>query len=326
MVRSRRWIRNIVLLLSSLGVLTSCSMVTRAFTAGSPRAIGPAPVGLGAVEVAFPSSSGSELRGWFVPGRPGAGAVLLLHGVHANRRAMLPRARFLHTLGYAVLMPDFRAHGESSGVHTTFGALESRDAQAAACLLHDLAPHERVAAIGVSLGGAAALLGQKPLPVDALVLESVYPTIDQAAKNRLHAWLGPIGSWLAPSLVRSLEPTVGVRPAELRPIDHIAEVRVPVLMAAGSDDPYTPMDESEALFARLTPPKELWVVDGATHQDLYDYAPAEYQRRISAFLQRTLGSVSSSVAAPPTGGCPRNVAADAQGRPNEAIVGRSGQR
>ncbi len=302
MVRSRRWIRNIVVPLSSLG-LTSCGVVTRAFTAASPHTIGPAPAGLGAVEVEFPSRSGSQLRGWFVPGRPGGGAVLLLHGVHANRLAMLPRARFLHALGYAVLMPDFRAHGESSGVHTTFGALESRDAHAAACLLHDLAPHERVAAIRISLGGAAALLGQQPLPVDALVLESVYPTIDQAAKNRLRAWFGPIGSWLAPSLVRSLEPTVGVSAAELRPIDHIAEVTVPVLMAAGSADPYTPMDESKALFARLAPPKELWVVDGATHEDLYDYAPAEYQRRITAFLRRTLGSESKGATASAEAGC-----------------------
>ena len=292
-----------MVLSASPGVLTSCGLVTRAFTAGSPHAIGAAPAGLGAVEVEFPSRSGSRLRGWFVPGRPGKGAVLLLHGVHANRLAMLPRAEFLHALGYAVLMPDFRAHGESSGNHTTFGALEARDAHAAACLLHTLAPHERVAAIGVSLGGAAAVLGRKPLPVDALVLESVYPTIDQAAKNRLHAWLGPIGSWIAPSLVRSLEPTVGVKPAELRPIDRIAEVRVPVLMAAGSADPYTPMDESKALFERLAQPKEFWAVNGATHEDLYDYAPAEYRRRVGGFLQRTLGSVSPTVSVAPVTGC-----------------------
>jgi fermentation-respiration switch protein FrsA (DUF1100 family) len=223
-------------------------------------------------------------------------------------------------------MPDFRAHGESSGVHTTFGALESRDAQAAACLLHNLAPHERVAAIGVSLGAAAAILGQEPLPVDALVLESVYPTIDQAAKNRLRTWLGPIGSWLAPSLVRSLEPTVGVSPAELRPIDHMADVRVPVLMAAGSADPYTPMDESEALFERLAPPKEFWAVDGAAHVDLYEYAPAEYQRRIGAFLHRTLGGASSDPAALPAGACVRDVAAGARGQPNDAAVARTEQR
>jgi fermentation-respiration switch protein FrsA (DUF1100 family) len=262
----------------------------RTLIGGAPGAIGPAPAELGAVAVSFASGSGSELHGWFIPGRRGGGAVLLLHGVNANRLAMLPRARFLHALGYSVLLPDFRAHGESTGDHTTFGALESRDAYAAACLLHRLAPQERIGAIGVSLGGAATLLGPAPLPVDALVLESVYPTIDRAARNRLRTWLGPIGPLLAPALVRSLEPAVGVRRTELRPIDRIAEVKVPVLMLAGTADRYTPLDESKALFARVEAPKDFWAVPGAAHVDLYDYAPAAYRERISTFLAHSLAA------------------------------------
>jgi len=76
-----------------------------------------------------------------------------------------------------------------------------------------------------------------------------------------------------------------------------------VLMAAGSADPYTPMDESKALFERLAQPKEFWAVDGATHEDLYDFAPAEYQRRVGAFLERTLDEVPRDVVAPHTAGC-----------------------
>lgn len=284
-------------------MLASCGMVTRAFVSGAPSTIGPAPAGLGAIDVAFASRSGSQLRGWYAPGRRGSGAVLLLHGVRANRLAMLPRARFLHALGYSVLLPDFRAHGESTGDHTTFGALESLDALAAACLLRRLAPNERIGAIGVSLGGAATLLGPSPLPVDALVLESVYPTIDRAARNRLHAWLGPIGSLIAPALVRSLEPTVGVRRDELRPIDRIAEVQVPTFMLAGGADRYTPIDESKALFARVAAPKDFWVVEGAAHVDLYDFAGAEYQRRVGAFLERNIGATFSHAVAPATRAC-----------------------
>ena len=300
---SSRWLLRSMFLVSGVGVLTACGVMTRAFAGGARRMIGPPPAGLGAVDVAFASGSGSQLRGWYVPGRRGVGAILLLHGVHANRLAMLPRARFLHALGYSVLLPDLRAHGESTGDHTTFGALESRDARAAACLLRTLAPNERIAAIGVSLGGAATLLGSAPLPVDALVLESVYPSIDRAARNRLHTWLGPIGSLIAPVLVRGLEPAVGVRRDELRPIDRIAEVRVPVLMLAGSADRYTPMDESKALFARVAAPKEFWAVDGADHVDLYGFAPAEYERRVSTFLERSLGTASSRAMVQPSVGC-----------------------
>ena len=130
--------------------------------------------------------------------------------VHADRLAMLPRARFLHALGYAVLMPDFRAHGESSGTHTTFGALEAKDAHAAACLLHTLAPHEHIAAIGVSLGGAAAILGQKPLPVDALVQSSSRSTRRSTRRRRTAStpgWARSVPGLRRASFARSSRPS-----------------------------------------------------------------------------------------------------------------------
>src|SRR4051812_13185302 len=58
--------------------------------------------------VSFPSRSGSDVRGWFLRGVPGEGAVLLLHGVGDNRTSMVARARFLHRAGYSVLLPDFQ--------------------------------------------------------------------------------------------------------------------------------------------------------------------------------------------------------------------------
>ena len=53
---------------------------------------------------------------------------------------MLGRAEFLHRQGFAVLAPDFQAHGESPGEHVTFGARESLDAAAALAYLHARRP------------------------------------------------------------------------------------------------------------------------------------------------------------------------------------------
>jgi esterase/lipase len=104
---------------------------------------------------------------------------------------MLGRAEFLHAMGFTVLAPDFQGNGESPGEHVTFGARESLDAAAALAFLDSAAHGERVGAIGVSMGGAASLLGPGPLPVSALVLESVYPTIRDAVRDRITAWTGP---------------------------------------------------------------------------------------------------------------------------------------
>ena len=101
----------------------------------SPAHIVPPPAQLDAHDVAFASTSGSRIHAWFSRGQPGAGAVLLLHGVGENRMSMLGRASFLHAAGFTVLAPDFQAHGESPGAHPTFGALESLDAAAAMTFL-----------------------------------------------------------------------------------------------------------------------------------------------------------------------------------------------
>jgi alpha-beta hydrolase superfamily lysophospholipase len=249
--------------------------------------------------VDFSSQSGSVIRAWLAPGRPGAGAVLLLHGMGGNRASMLNRASFLHRAGFTVLAPDFQAHGESPGRHITFGALESLDAEAALAFLRSRAPGERVGIIGVSMGGAATLVGAKPLAVDALVLESVYPTFHDAVADRVRAWLGPLGflgKAVTPTLIQLVAPQIGVDPAHLRPIDVIGNVSEPLLLIAGTEDQYTRLTESRALFARATSTKELWEVPGAGHEDLHDFSPVEYERRVGDFLMSHLRSAESGTA------------------------------
>jgi fermentation-respiration switch protein FrsA (DUF1100 family) len=256
-------------------------------------AVGLPPPGLHAENVAIPTASGATLRGWFVVGQPGGGAVVLMHGVRSNRLSMIRRARLLNTAGFSVFLFDFQAHGESTGARITFGHLEAMDADAAVAFVRHRVPAERVGAIGTSLGGAAALLGPEPLPVDALVLESVYPDIEAATANRIRNALGPIlGAVLAPPLTWLFEwllpPVLGINPAELRPIDHIAQARAPVLVASGTRDQHTTIAEATALFDRAPNPKVFWAVADAGHVDLESYAPEEYRGRVLPFLMEAL--------------------------------------
>ncbi|HEY6255825.1 MAG TPA: alpha/beta hydrolase [Xanthobacteraceae bacterium] len=239
------------------------------------------------------SPSGSTLHGWFIAGRPGGGAVVLMHGVRSNRLSMLARARLLNAAGFSVLLFDFQAHGESTGTRITFGQLEGLDAGAAIAFVRRRVPAEHVGAIGASLGGAAALLGPAPLPVDALVLESVYPDIEAAVADRIRSTLGPsLGAVLASPLEqlfeRLLPPVLGIDPAKLRPIDHIAEVGAPVFVASGQRDDHTTIAEATALFDRAGNPKVFWAVPGAGHVDLESHAPEEYRRRVLPFLMDAL--------------------------------------
>lgn len=250
--------------------------------------VGEAPADLRAENVIIPSSSGSDLRGWLTRGRPGAGAVVVMHGVRGNRAGLIERMRLLRDAGYGVLAFDFQAHGESPGRRITFGFLESHDARAAVTYLRERFPDERIGAIGPSLGGAAALLGDTPLRVDALVLEAVYPDIGSAIADRLEIRLGPPGRMIAPVYVLLMDAVIGVSPDRLRPIDRIGEVAAPVLVVSGTEDRHTTIAETRQMFARAPEPKILWEVEGAAHVDLLRYAPEDYAHRVLRFLDRHL--------------------------------------
>lgn len=202
---------------------------------------------------------------------------------------MLSRARLFHRRGYAIVMVDLQAHGVSPGEHITVGYLERHDAAAAVAFARAKNPTHRIGLIGRSLGGAAAVLAS-PLDVDAMVLESVYPTIEDAVRDRVAIRLGRLGSLVAPLLLVQLQPRLGISPAQLRPIDRVASVGCPLLVLAGDADRHTPIEETRRLFAAAVEPKQLHIFENAGHGDLLAAAPAAYETTVGDFFQQWLAN------------------------------------
>jgi fermentation-respiration switch protein FrsA (DUF1100 family) len=140
------------------------------------------------------------------------------------------------------------------------------------------------------MGAAAAVLADPPLAVDAMVLEEAYPTIEDALANRLRLQYGAHGGALVPLFTWQMPLRLGFGPASLRPIDRIANVRVPKLMIAGAEDLHTTLAESDRLYAAAAEPKEYWVVPGAGHEDIHKLQGNAYETRVLAFLGRWLSA------------------------------------
>lgn len=243
---------------------------------------------LDARALVFDSLSGVKLSAWFIPGSPGAGALLLLHSVRSNKRAMLPRARFLRVLGFSILLVDLQAHGESEGERISFGYREAADVRASLEKLGALAPGERMGVLGVSLGAASLLLADVQSQLAAMVLESVYPSIEEAVSNRLQIYFGRVGPWLSPLLLAQLRPRLGVTPEQLRPIERASLIRCPLLHVHGTEDRHTTIEEARRLFAAASEPKAFYSVGGAAHEDLHAFGGNEYEVRVGDFLVRHL--------------------------------------
>lgn len=251
------------------------------------RPIGEAPPELQAETITLSSRSGADIKGWWCEHPASSATILLFHGVRGDRRSMLGRATMLQRAGYSVLLIDFQAHGESHGSHITFGHLESHDVSAALEFVRARAPNHAIGVVGSSLGGAATLLGG-PRALDALVLESVYPTIEEAIEDRARMRLGPLSFLLSTLLLFQIKPRLGISPAQLRPIDRIGEVACPIFIMAGDQDRHTTLRETERLFAKAPPPKELVIFQGAAHVDLLEYDRELYESTVLAFFQRYL--------------------------------------
>ncbi|SDZ03995.1 Fermentation-respiration switch protein FrsA, has esterase activity, DUF1100 family [Nitrosomonas halophila] len=281
-------------ILAVFAVTGSAIFIGDRLSQSAQRSVGMAPPDLPAESIILcipPDSvdaSAGYISGWLARGTPGMGVVLLLHGVRSDRRQMLGRAIFLFQSGYSVMLIDLPAHGESSGDRITVGYHEANGVRSAVHYLAELFPDEAFAVIAVSLGAAAFMLSQASPAPHAVVLESMYPTIENAIDHRMQQRLGSFGRLLTPLFLWQLPIRWGISPDQLRPIDALPALHSPVLIMSGAEDRHTPVSETQRLFDAANPPKELSIVAGAAHVDLHAFDPKGYESRVSTFLHKYL--------------------------------------
>ena len=257
----------------------------------------PLPADFPAQVISIPGP-GHAVAGWWMDQGGNSPVVLLLHAFHADRSSMLKRARLLRGHGFSMLLIDLQGHGETPGDPITLGWRESADVHAALAWLRRTAPSRRIGVIGCSLGGASVLLGPQPSGFDAVVLEAVYPRVDRAVENRIRIRLGPLAPLLAPLLTVQLQPRLHVSPRDLEPIRSIGRLGSPVLVVAGERAPPTPRPAAKQLVRAAAPPKRLWIVQGARHQDFLAFDPAGYESHIVGFLLKHLRPAEERPATP----------------------------
>jgi alpha-beta hydrolase superfamily lysophospholipase len=264
-------------------VVAIASSVATQHIAPAPSRVGNPPPDLECEPVTITSDSGAEIAGWHLPADGKGGVIVLAHSIRGSRLSLVNRARVFHGAGYSVVLIDLGAHGESSGDYITFGHLEQHDVRAAVDFAKSRHPGEPVAVDGSSLGGAAALLAS-PLGIDALVVEAVYPTIEEAVENRTHMRVGPLAPLAAAILLWQFERRLGFEARNLSPIDKIASAGCPVLVLAGDQDLHTTLDQTRQLYGQAREPKELHIFEGAAHTDLERYDPERFRDVTLRFL------------------------------------------
>ena len=199
-----------------------------------------------------------RLHGWWVPATaPRIGQVLLLHGNAGNIGDRVPHVALLSAAGFDVLTFDYSGYGRSGGRPSEQATYE--DARAARAAMSP----GRVFYLGESLGGAVALQLAIEHPPAGLILQSTFTSVRHMA--RLHYPFVPR------ALVPDAYPSLRI----------IRDLRAPLLVLHGSEDPIVPLMDGEALFEAAPEPKRLEVLPGIGHNDVLARAGARWIETIT---------------------------------------------
>ncbi|MBA1240777.1 alpha/beta hydrolase [Pseudomonas kunmingensis] len=231
------------------------------------------------------SAFGDEqnIHAWWWPAADAdadAPALLYLHGVRWNLTGHLFRLEQLRALGFSVLAIDYRGFGQSLGDLPSERSVYA-DARIGWERLKALQPDASKRFIyGHSLGGAVAVdlaaeLGQQaerdetPAEARALIIESTFTSLADVATAVSDTTL-PV-RWLLSQKFDSLE--------------KIDQIGMPLLVVHGTDDRYVPPRFSEQLYLAARQPKQLLLVEGATHNNSLRVALGAYGRALQALLE-----------------------------------------
>jgi len=260
----------------------------------------PADVPFGVEDVAFRSSDGVQLVGWWNSGSTDArAAVVLVHGLNRSRLEMLDRRSAMAALGFATLVFDLRNHGQSDPDFTTLGVRESRDVCAAARFARSKREGLPVVLWGVSLGAAASLLGAECSGAAAIVSDSAFLSVENTVRHHYSAIFRLPSFPTADLILFVTRFRMGFSLADGDVEARVRSLESPVLFIAGGQDWRMPPEIARRLLAASpNPQSRLFVVESATHGHAWEEEPEAYLEQVLGFLGEVLPAPDSEVATP----------------------------
>jgi dipeptidyl aminopeptidase/acylaminoacyl peptidase len=240
-------------------------------------------------DVSVTAADSTVLKGWYIhPKKFNGDTVVLTHGITDNREGVAGYGVLFLEHGYAVLLPDARAHGESGGQFATYGLKEAGDLHEWVSWLYAHDPPQCVYGFGESYGAALVLQSLAAEPrYCAVAVEDAFSTAREMSYERVS---GPLhmGSWFGKTFGRP-GIALGVLYARARygidllrpsPLEAVTHSSVPVLLIHGIDD-RTISPRHSVILAHAAPDHvKLWLVPQARHTGAWNVAHQEFETRV----------------------------------------------
>jgi fermentation-respiration switch protein FrsA (DUF1100 family) len=236
------------------------------------------------------AKDGARLHGLYVrAAEETPNTALIIHGYTDNAVRMLMIGHLYNKeMGYNILLPDLRAHGQSDGEYIQMGWKDRLDILEWIDVCKQLYGDSiNMVLHGISMGAATTMMTSgEDLPdnVKCFVEDCGYTSVwDEFSYKLGYEYALPqFPLMYCTSLYCQWRE--GWNFKEASPLNQLANSKKPMLFIHGDADTYIPVEMVHRLFETKSGEKELWVVPGVEHAKAYwDYTD-EYVARTKNFV------------------------------------------
>ncbi len=225
--------------------------------------------------------------------------AICVHGYRDCGESMGAMGLHYAHMGWNVLLPDQRGHGQSQGSYVGWGYDERLDLVGWINYIARRDPEAGIVLHGVSMGAATVLMatgGPLAAQVKAAVSDCSYTTVEQEMRHvldwqvrrKLNIPTGVPFSLLFSALRKLTLRRAGYDLKDAAPLEAVARSSTPTLFIHGEEDPLVPPAMLGKLYQAARCPKRFLTVPGAGHAEAVGTDPVLYWQAVDQFLEKHL--------------------------------------
>lgn len=216
------------------------------------------------------------------------GIAIIAHGFGQNRYIMAPFAEILRKMGFATVIYDQRAFGESKGEQGTFGEKEGEDcAKLVDWARSQFGKDTKIVLCGASMGAMSVINSQLYTePVDAIIEDSAPDYVKDILKPFYKVFVPLPNPFLGIVIKKGRK--LGVDITKNNPIDVAAKINVPVLVMHGEADRTIPIQMGKHIKSVLKNPKSRIEIFAGKDHALEIAEFERYEKVVNEFINEVI--------------------------------------
>ncbi len=219
--------------------------------------------------------------------------IIICHQYGGSPEAMTEYVKHFYDLGFNVILPYLRGHGESSYKHISLGWQDRLDIVQWTKNIVTKEQNAKIVLFGVSMGAnAVTLAASEDLPdnVKMVISDSCYTCVSDLLKEYVKNEM-PFSSIFVTNLMSLFaKDKIGESFKNADTIVKIKDIEIPVLFVNGENDTVVPPLSSKQLYENCDADGvEELIIEGGTHGRNLEADKKTYWSNIDAFILNNLG-------------------------------------